>query len=148
MYSHIIGVDDELWDINEDGIDIPVNEGVVVDRKKLTTTQNKIYIKHHKVRGIIVEALPHSEYLKLSDKSTAKAIITSLCSNNEGNKKFREVRANHLVQRYELFTMKEDENIGTMFSRFQTLVSGLQILKKSYSTSDLVNKILRSFPAK
>ena len=35
-----------------------------------------------------------------------------------------------------------------MYSRFQTLVSGLQILKKSYVASDHVNKILRSLPAK
>ena len=44
--------------------------------------------------------------------------------------------------------MKEDENIETMYSRFQTLVSGLQILKKRYVASDHVNKILRSLPAK
>jgi len=44
--------------------------------------------------------------------------------------------------------MKEDESIETMYSRFQTLVSGLQILKKSYVASDHVNKILRSLPAK
>ena len=25
MYTHIIGLDDELWDILEDGIDIPLN---------------------------------------------------------------------------------------------------------------------------
>ena len=35
-----------------------------------------------------------------------------------------------------------------MYSRFQTLVSGLQILKKSYVASDHVNKILRSLPSK
>jgi len=44
--------------------------------------------------------------------------------------------------------MKEDESIEAMYSRFQTLVSGLQILKKSYVASDHVNKILRSLPAK
>jgi len=44
--------------------------------------------------------------------------------------------------------MKEDENIETMYSIFQTLVSGLQILKKSYVASDHVNKILRGLPAK
>jgi len=31
MYSHIIGVNDELWDIIEDGIDISVNEEGVAD---------------------------------------------------------------------------------------------------------------------
>jgi len=35
-----------------------------------------------------------------------------------------------------------------MYSRFQTLVSGLQILKKNYVASDHVNNILKSLPAK
>jgi hypothetical protein len=76
MYSHIIGVDDSLWDIMEDGITIPVDEkGVAIDRKKLTDAQRKIYRKHHKVRGLIVDVLPHNEYLKLSDKLTATTIF-------------------------------------------------------------------------
>src|SRR4030043_141188 len=44
--------------------------------------------------------------------------------------------------------MSEDETIDAMFSRFQILVSGLQVLKKSYTTADHVNKILRSLPVK
>jgi hypothetical protein len=35
-----------------------------------------------------------------------------------------------------------------MFSRFQVLVSGLQVLDKSYTTTDHVRKILRSLPPK
>jgi len=84
----------------------------------------------------------------MSDKSTAKAMFTSLCANYEGNKKVREAKTTMLVHQYELFRMKEDESIETMYSRFETLVSGLQILKKSYVASDHVNKILRSLPAK
>jgi hypothetical protein len=44
--------------------------------------------------------------------------------------------------------MKLDEDIEIMFARFQTLVSGLQVLMKSYIVSDHVKKILRSLPAK
>jgi len=44
--------------------------------------------------------------------------------------------------------MKEDETIEVMYSRFQTLVSGLQILTKSYAASDHVSMILRSLPAR
>jgi len=51
-----------------------------------------------------------------------------------------------LVHQHELFKMKEDETIEAMYSRFQTLVSGLQILKKSYVVFDHVSKILRSLP--
>jgi len=84
----------------------------------------------------------------LGEKSTAKGMFKSLCYNYERNKKVKEVERNILVQQYEMFRMKEDENIEAMYSRFQTLVSGLHILKKSYITSNHVNKILRSLLAK
>ena len=44
--------------------------------------------------------------------------------------------------------MKDDESIEEMYSRFQTLISGLQILKKSYVASDHVRKILRSLASR
>jgi len=40
--------------------------------------------------------------------------------------------------------MKEDEDSETMHSRFQTLVSGLQVLKKIYTIPDNVKQILKS----
>jgi len=86
--------------------------------------------------------------MKLSDKSTAKSMVASLCANYEGSKKVREAKALMLVHQYELFKMKKDESIEQMYSRFQTLVFGLQILKKSYVASDHVRKILRSLPAR
>lgn len=44
--------------------------------------------------------------------------------------------------------MKDDENIETMFSGFQVLLSVLRILNKRYITSDHVKKSLRSLPVK
>jgi hypothetical protein len=123
-------------------------KGDVVDRKKHIPTKKKLYKKHHKIRDILVAALPHKEYLKISDKFTSKVMFASLCSSYEGNKKVKEAKATTLVQQYELFWMKEDEDIETMYLRFQTLVSGLQILKKIYVASDHVKKILRSLPGK
>ena len=84
----------------------------------------------------------------MSDKSTAKAMFASLCANYEGSKKVREAKALMLVHQYELFKMKDGESIEKMYSRFQTLVSRLQILKKSYVASDHVSKILKSLPAR
>jgi len=149
MYSYVMGLDEELWDVLEDGVrDLALDEeGVVVDRKKYTYAQKKLYKKHHKIRGILV-VLPHTEYLKMSDKSTSTAMFVLLCANYEGSKKVREAKVIMLVHKYELFKMKDDETIEAMYSRFQTLVSGLQILKKSYVASDHVSKILRSLPAR
>ncbi|GAU10265.1 hypothetical protein TSUD_420340 [Trifolium subterraneum] len=72
----------------------------------------------------------------------------SLCSNYDGNRQVQNAKARLLIQQYELFTMKPDEDIETMFSRFQTLVSSLGVLKKSYTTSDHVWKILNSLTDK
>jgi hypothetical protein len=60
----------------------------------------------------------------------------------------KEAKTNFLVHQYKLFKMKEDEDIETMFARFETLVSGLQVPKKSYNVPDHVKKILRCLPAK
>lgn len=44
--------------------------------------------------------------------------------------------------------MKDDEDIETIFSRFQVLISGLQVLRKSYAIFDHVKKIMRILPAR
>lgn len=99
--------------------------GMVKDRKTLTQSQNKMYRKHHRVRGILIEDLSHSKYIKIFNKSTTNTILESLCSTYEGNQQVKEAKENLLVQHYELFIMKDDEDIETMFSRFQTRVSCL-----------------------
>jgi len=150
FYSYVMGLDEELWDILEDGVgDLVLDEkGAAIDRKKHTPEQKKLYKKYHKIRGSLVTSIPKEEYMKMSDKSNAKAMFASLCANYEGSKKVREAKALMLVHQYKLFKMKDDENIEQMYSRFQNLVSGLQILKKSYVASDHVSKILRSLPAR
>jgi len=113
FYSYITGLDEESWDILEDGVgDLDLDEeGAAVDRKKHTPTQKKMYKKHHKIRGSLVLAIPHAEYMKMSDKSTAKAMFASLCANYEGSKKVREAKTLMLIHQYELFKMKDDESI-------------------------------------
>lgn len=44
--------------------------------------------------------------------------------------------------------MEDDETIEDMFSNFQTLVVGLKVLNKGYTTADHVKKIIRNLPNK
>ena len=100
FYSYVMGLNKELWDILEDGVGELVldEEGAVIDRKKHTPEQKKLYKKHHKIIGSLITAIPRAEYMKMSDKSTAKAMFASLCANYEGRKKVREAKALMLVQ--------------------------------------------------
>lgn len=87
-----------MWDIIEDAIDIPVNEvGMLTNRKTLTSAQKKIYRKHHRVRGIFVDVLPYSEYIKIINKYNSKTNFESLCSTYEGNQQLKEAKANLFV---------------------------------------------------
>jgi len=68
FYSYVLGLDEELWDILEDGVGNLVldEEGAAIDRKKHTPEQKKLYKKHHKIRGSLVTAIPKAEYMKMS----------------------------------------------------------------------------------
>jgi hypothetical protein len=118
------------------------------ERKKFTDKDKKAYRKHHKVKDILIGCVSHDEYLNITNKSTEKSIYDSLCATYEGNKQVQEAKATLLIQQYDLFKMKEDENIESMYSRFKVFVAGLQVLKRSYTTSDHVKKILRSLPSR
>jgi hypothetical protein len=69
-------------------------EGIMVQKKSLTGDQSKIYKKYHRVRGILVYDFPYSEYTKILDDFTTKAIFESLCSTCEGNQHVKEDKAN------------------------------------------------------
>ena len=45
-----------------------------------------------------------------------------------------------------MFKMHSNETIAQMFSRFTTITNDLNALGKSYTSTELVNKILRSLP--
>jgi len=95
LYSYVMGLNEELWDILEDRVgDLVLDEeGAAIDRKKHTLEQKK----HHKIRGSLVTCIPKAEYMKMSDKSTTKAMFASLCANYEGSKKVREAKVVMLV---------------------------------------------------
>ncbi|CAJ2647317.1 unnamed protein product [Trifolium pratense] len=150
LYSNITAIDNELWDLVELGVTFEnLNEHgrlPIVERRLLTPTNLKIYNKHHRAKDIVIGAIRHEDYLRIENKSSAKSIFDSMCATYDGNEKVQEAKASLLIRQYELFTMQQDESIETMFTRFQILVSGLKVLKRSYSTYDHVQKILRSLP--
>lgn len=93
MYNDITNPNDGLWVILEDGINIQVNgAGMVSDKKSLTPAQKMIYIKHHRVKGILVDPLPHLEYFKIIDKSISKTILNPYALHMKGTNKSRKQR--------------------------------------------------------
>ncbi|GAV57358.1 zf-CCHC domain-containing protein/UBN2 domain-containing protein [Cephalotus follicularis] len=66
----------------------------------------------------------------------------------EGTNQVKEAKVSMLVYEYEMFTMNENEDIKSMFSRFTNIINALQALDKTYSNSEMVRKILRTWMPK
>ncbi|VFQ89712.1 unnamed protein product [Cuscuta campestris] len=84
------------------------------------------------------------DYRKISCCTTAKEMWDKLEVTYEGTDQVREAKIDFLTQEYEMFRMKEGEKIDDMFDRFSKIINDLHALKKTYTTKDLVRKILRS----
>lgn len=147
--SFFLGYDADLGDLVFDGYTHPTDdEGKKIDIKSMTEAQEKVFRNHHKARTILLNAISHTEYEKITNRDTAHDMFESLKMTHEGNTQVKETKALALIQKYEAFKMEEDESVETMFSRFQILTTGLKVLDKGYSTSDHVKKIIRSLPKK
>ena len=83
---------------------------------------------------------------KITNKHASKSIFDSLRMTHEANTQVKETKAFSLIQKDEAFRMDDEEIVKNIFSRFQTLVVGLKVLEKGYSTGDHVKKIIRSLP--
>jgi hypothetical protein len=60
----------------------------------------------------LVICLTFDGYNNIVGKSTTKSIFESLGATYERYQQVKEVKANLLIQHYETFIMKEDEDIG------------------------------------
>ncbi|VFR02648.1 unnamed protein product [Cuscuta campestris] len=130
----------EMWDKLEKVEDklIPKTEDEF-DAEDIKKVEN-----YAKAINMLYCAVNPDDYRKISCCSTAKEMWDKLEVTYEGTNQVREAKIDFLTQEYEMFRMKEDENIDDMFDRFSKIVNDLHALKKTYTDTDLVRKVLRS----
>ncbi|XP_050915187.1 uncharacterized protein LOC127130162 [Lathyrus oleraceus] len=120
--------------------------GNKVERRVMTDQQKKNYKNHHKARTVLLNVISYTEYEIITNRDTAKSIFDYLRMAHEGNSHVKETKALALIQKYEAFKTEGEEIVENMFLRFQTLIAGLKVLNKGYSTTDHVKKIIKSLP--
>ncbi|MQM17774.1 hypothetical protein Taro_050752 [Colocasia esculenta] len=91
-------------------------------------------------------AIHPNEYSCVSMFSSAKEMWDKLKLIYEGTPEVKETKANLLVYEDEIFKMSPVETIFDMFARLFNITNGLQALKKNYTDSEIVRKVLRSLP--
>src|SRR4051812_100946 len=68
LESYFLGLDGDLLDLLVDGYKHPVKaSGVKVTRQEMSDDQKKQFKNHHKSRTILLNAISHSEYEKISN---------------------------------------------------------------------------------
>ena len=96
--------------------------------------------------NVLCCSLDANEFNKMSIYASTKEIWDRLEITHKGMKQVKESKINMLVHKYELFKMASNESITGVFTRFTDIVNNLKTLRKSYSDSDLVRKVLCSLP--
>ncbi|GAV87447.1 LOW QUALITY PROTEIN: DUF4219 domain-containing protein/UBN2 domain-containing protein, partial [Cephalotus follicularis] len=149
MTIFIQDLDFNLWDIIIDGPERPhtvSKEGVKTLKPKSLYTDDdikKIQL-NAKAKHVIICALNSNEFNRVSSCATAKEMWDRLEVTYKGTNQVKDTKINILV-RYEMFSMKENENISSKFVRFTNIINSLQPLNKCYNNSEMVRKILRRF---
>ncbi|GJR15328.1 hypothetical protein Tco_0797980 [Tanacetum coccineum] len=72
----------------------------------------------------------------------------NLSKARRGNKQVKDNKIDLFVQKYEEFTITDDETIDCAFSRFNTIITSLKALDESFSSRNHVRKFLRALPSK
>ncbi|GAV57659.1 UBN2 domain-containing protein, partial [Cephalotus follicularis] len=148
MTFFIQSLDYNLWDLIVDDPNLPTirnekGEIIAKPRSSYNDEDRKRVQMNAKVKRIIICAINCKDFNRVSSCISAKEMWDRLQVTYEGTNQVKEVKISMLVHEYEMFTMNEDEDIKSMFSRFTNITNALQSLDKIYSNSEMIRNILR-----
>lgn len=123
-------------------------DGTKLEISKMDKQQKKDHKNHHRSKTILLNVISYSDFENITNRHSAKSIFDTLKMAHGGNEQLKETKTLTLIQKYESFKMEEDEMIEEMISRFKTLVAGLKVLNKGYTTLDHVKKIIKRLSKK
>ncbi|GAV84579.1 zf-CCHC domain-containing protein/DUF4219 domain-containing protein/UBN2 domain-containing protein [Cephalotus follicularis] len=151
MTIFIQSLDYTLWDLIVDGPNLPTvtleNGDVVPKPRNLYDDNDRRRVQiNAKAKHIIICAINSNDFNKISSCISAKEMWDRLEVTYKGTNQVKEAKISMLGHEYEMFTMNENEDIKSMFSRFTNIINALQALDKTYSNSEMVRKILRCLP--
>jgi len=102
--------------------------------------------KNVKAKKLLYFGLGPDEYTRIFECESAKDIWDALQVAHGGANQVKQSRIELLMRKYELFEMGDRETIMDMYTRFTHITNELKSLGKTFSTEELVRKILSFLP--
>ena len=146
MRIYLQALDYEIWEVvcdgpfmkDEVGDDIPKSSSQWSELEKRKMSLNS------KAMNALFCALDKKEFHRVSSCESAQEIWNKLEVVYEGKNQVKESKISRYTRQYELFQMKQNENVYSMYTRFTDIVNTLSALGKTLSNSEKVKKIIRS----
>ena len=108
----------------------------------------RLYESNSKVMYGILGGLAASEFVKVMNCSSAKEIWDKLKTVYEGDVKVKNAKLQTYRSQFESLKMEESEDIATYFLRIDEVANTMRGLGQKIKDEDLVQKVLRSLPAR
>ncbi|VFQ90021.1 unnamed protein product [Cuscuta campestris] len=141
MRIYIRSTNFQLWLIIKNGEETPMKK---VGEKLVPKTEDEFDAEdikkvenYAKAINMLYSAVNPDDYRKISCCTTAKEMWDKQEVTYEGTDQVREAKIDFLMQKYEMFRMKEGEKIDDIFDRFSKIINDLYALKKTYANNDL-----------
>ncbi|GJS21466.1 zf-CCHC domain-containing protein [Tanacetum coccineum] len=151
--TYVKSKDIDLWYIIAHGNYKPTTKDkdgkdIVIPYENFDENHKKMISKNDEAKMVLYNALPKKEYERIFMCDTAQNIWDSLITTHQGNKQVKDNKIDLFVQKYEEFSITDDETIDCAFSRFNTIITSLKALDESFSSRNHVRKFLRALPSK
>jgi len=102
--------------------------------------------KNAQGKKLLYFGLGPDEYTRISECELAKDIWGNLQVAHEGTNQVKQSRIEILMRRFELFEMGDRKTVMDMYTGLTDIANELKSLGKSFTTEELVRKILGFLP--
>ncbi|KAH9684787.1 hypothetical protein KPL70_013662 [Citrus sinensis] len=151
MRIYLQALDYEIWEVVCDGPFMPtfkdeVRDDIPKPSSQWSELEKRKMSLNSKAMNALFCALDKKEFHRVSSCESAQEIWNKLEVVYEGTNQVKESKISRYTRQYELFQMEQNENVYFMYTRFTDIVNTLGALRKTFSNSEKVKKIIRSLP--
>ncbi|XP_073061929.1 uncharacterized protein [Primulina eburnea] len=158
MQAHIAAKDDDMWYIITDGpikimkanTAIAITDGaphrIEKPREEWTIEDKRKSNLDNVATDILYRTLDKITFRKIKMCKTIKEIWEKLIQLCEGNEQMKKNKISVAIHKFNNIKMKTGESMDEFDERANSIINGLNALKKVYSNKEIALKVVRGLP--